>query len=137
VRVAFGVLARYAEVDPESGLINLTGGGIDVFGVANLPVQLAMPFVLQLRYHEAEVGQLRRITMQVLDPELKAIGQAASFEITPKVGEYHATGWQGIFAVAGEALLMADSPGVHSVQIRIDGEVAGDIPFQVVLAPEA
>jgi len=135
VKVAFGVLARYAEVDEDSGLINVTGGGVDVFGVTRLPVELYTRFVLQLRYPESEAGQLRRVTMQVRDPQLKIIGEAAAFEITPTLGQYHASGWQGIFAVAGTARLMADSPGVHSLEFRIDGNLAGDIPYHVVEAP--
>jgi len=130
VRVTFGVLARYAEVDPESGLLNLTGGGIDVFGVESLSFRFTMPFVLQLRFHEAEAEQVHRVTMQVLDPRLQILGEAASFPITPKVGKYHATGWEGIFSVAGGARLMADSTGAHSVQIRIDDELAAISPFK-------
>lgn len=136
MRVVFGVLARYAEVDSESGLVKLTGGGVDVFGVERFPVQFMQRFVLQLRFDEAEADQLHHVVMQVLDPQLKPIGEAASMEITPKLGQYHASGWQGIFAVAGVARLEADAPGVHSLEIRIDGEHAGDIPYQMVLAAE-
>jgi hypothetical protein len=137
VRVAFGVLARYAEVDSEHGLVNLTGGGVDVFGVEHFPVQFMQRFVLQFRFDESEAGRRHHVVMRVLDPQLKPIGEAASFEIAPKLGEYHASGWQGIFAVAGAALLVADSPGVHSLEIRIEGEYAGDIPYQMILASSA
>ncbi len=97
MRVAFGVLARYAEVDSEHGLVNLTGGGVDVFGVEHFPVQFMQRFVLQFRFDESEAGRRHHVVMRVLDPQLKPIGEAASFEIAPKLGEYHASGWQGIF----------------------------------------
>ncbi|MCA1678342.1 MAG: hypothetical protein LC777_05035 [Actinobacteria bacterium] len=129
-----GTAPKYAEVDPESGLINLTGGGVDVFGAEHFPIQFMQPFVLQLRFDEAEAGQLHQVVMRVLDSQLRPIGEAASIEITPKLGQYHASGWAGIFAVAGAARLQADAPGTHSLEIRIDGEHAGDIPYQMVLA---
>jgi hypothetical protein len=49
VKVAFGVLAKYAEVDPQSGLVNMTGGGIDVFGVVDFPVEFMQPFASESR----------------------------------------------------------------------------------------
>jgi hypothetical protein len=42
VKLTLALLARYAEVDPDSGLLNLTGGGVDVFGMTRLPAEFTM-----------------------------------------------------------------------------------------------
>ena len=136
MKLTFALLARYAEIDPESGLLNVTGGGIDVFGVKHLPASFPMPFVLQFRYPEAEAGQAFTITMGTFDSALELVGEQTDFEITPNLGEYHAEGSHGIYAVAGTVQLAVESVGAHSMWIEVDGSVAGDIPFQVFLSDE-
>jgi hypothetical protein len=59
----------------------------------------------------------------------------ALFEITPKLGTYHIEGGHGTYTVAGAVSLAVESVGLHSISVGIDGAVAGDIPFQVFLAP--
>ena len=41
--VTLALLARYAETEPDGGLLNIIGGGTDVFGAAELPVEFSMP----------------------------------------------------------------------------------------------
>ncbi len=134
MKLTFALLARYAEVDPESGLLNVTGGGLDVFGLKHLPAEFSVAFALQFRYPEHEAGQSFRIALATLDPQIQPVGESTDFEITPHLGEYHADGWQGIYAVAGAVTLAVEAPGTHSVNVKIDGALAGDIPFQVFQA---
>jgi len=134
VKLTFALLARYAEIDPDSGLLNVTGGGIDVFGLERLPAEFPIAFALQFRYPEHEAGQAFQITLATLDPQIQPVGEPTDFEITPQLGEYHADGWQGIYAVAGTVILAVESAGTHSISIKIDGALAGDIPFQVFRA---
>jgi hypothetical protein len=136
VKLTFALLARYAEIDPDSGLLNVTGGGIDVFGLERLPAEFPIAFALQFRYPEPEAGRTFQIALATLDPQIQPVGEPADFEITPHLGEYHADGWQGIYAVAGTVTLAVESPGTHSISIKIDGAVAGDIPFQVFQASD-
>ena len=49
MKLSLALLARYAEVEPESGLLNLTGGGVDVFGLRRLPAQFPIACALQFR----------------------------------------------------------------------------------------
>lgn len=134
MKLALALLARYAEVDPDSGLLNVTGGGIDVFGLEHLPAEFPIAFALQFRYPEHETRQAFQITLATLDPQIQPVGDPTDFEITPQLGRYHADGWQGIYAVAGTAILAVESPGTHSISIKIDGALVGDIPFQVFQA---
>jgi len=60
------------------------------------------------------------------------VGKSTDFEITPDLGEYHADGWQGIYAVAGVVTIRIESPGPHSISLKVDGHVGGDIPFQII-----
>jgi hypothetical protein len=136
VKLTLALLARYAEVDPGNGLLNVTGGGIDVFGLERLPAEFPIAFALQFRYPEPEAGQAFQITLATLDPQIQPIGEPTNFEITPQLGRYHADGWQGIYAVAGTLILPVESPGTHSISIKIDGALAGDIPFQVFQASD-
>jgi hypothetical protein len=137
VRVTAALLARYAEVETEGGLLNIIGGGTDVFGVPALPVSFSMPFALQLRFDEAEAGQTFQVGMIIRDPQLESIGGPTEFPIVPTLSEYHAEGWEGVFCVAGVVGLYAEEPGTHSVGIQIDGAERGDIPFQLVLMDDA
>lgn len=134
MKLALALLARYAEVDPESGLLNLTGGGVDVFGLKRLPAEFPMAVALQFRYPEAEAEKTFRIALITLDPQIQPVGQSTDFEITPHLGAYHAEGWQGVYTVTGVVTLAVESPGAHSISIKIDDAVAGDIPFQVFRA---
>ena len=136
MKLTFALLARYAEIDPDSGLLNVTGGGIDVFGLDRLPAEFPIAFALQFRYPEHEAGQTFHIALATLDPQIQPVGEPTHFEITPHLGEYHADGWQGIYAVAGTVILAVEAPGTHSIGIRIDGALAGDIPFQVFQASD-
>lgn len=136
MRVTGALLARYAEVEAEGGLLNVTGGGVDVFGVRELPVHFPMPFALQLRFQENEAEQTHEISLVIRDPQLRQIGERTAFEIKPTLGEYHAEGWEGIFAVAGTVGLYAEVAGAHSIGIQIDDAERGDIPFRVVLADD-
>lgn len=131
MKLTFALLARYAEVDPESGLLNLTGGGIDVFGLKRLPAEFPIAFALQFRYPEPEAEKTFQIAMATLDPQIQPVGKSTDFQITPHLGEYHADGWNGIYTVAGAVTLAVEVPGTHSISVKIDGAVAGDIPFQV------
>jgi len=90
VKVTLALLARYAEVDPDSGLLNIVGGSVDVFGVARLPVEFPMGFALQFRYPQAESGLTREIRFATLDPALELVGQSTTFEVTPQLSEFHA-----------------------------------------------
>jgi hypothetical protein len=134
VKLTFGLLARRAEIDPESGLFDIAGGGVDVFVLERLPAEFPVAFALQFGYPELEAGRAFQITVATLGPQIQLVGEPTDFEITPQLGEYHADGWQGIYAVAGTVILAVESPGTHSVSIKIDGAVAGDIPFQVFQA---
>lgn len=133
VKVTLALLARYAEVDPASGLLNIVGGSVDVFGVARLPVEFPMGFAIQFRYPPAQSGVAKRVTLATLDPSLQVVGQPTTFEVTPQLSEFHAEGWQGVFAVTGSIDLAVEAEGAHSVGIRIDDRESGDIPFQVFL----
>jgi hypothetical protein len=136
VKLAYALLAKYAEIDPNSGLLNVVSGGIDVFGLKHLPASFPAAFALQFRFPESEAGKTFKIEMGVRDPQLQPIGQPTDFEVTPALGEYHADGSHGIYAIAGSVTLLAESVGAHLVWIEIDGAIAGDIPFQVFLAPD-
>jgi hypothetical protein len=136
VKLTLALLARYAEVDPESGLLNLTGGGVDIFGLKRLPAEFPMAYALRLRYPEAEAGQIFQIALAILDPQIQPVGKPTDFEITPRLGEYHADGGHGTYTIAGTVTLAVESPGMHSISITIDGAIAGDIPFQVFLATD-
>jgi len=136
VKLTLALLARYAEADPESGLLNLTGGGVDVFGLKHLPAEFPMAVALQFRFPEAEAGMTFQIALTTLDPQIQPVGKSTAFEITPQLGTYHAEGWQGIYTVTGVVTLAVESPGTHSISIKIDGAVAGDIPFQAFLADD-
>jgi hypothetical protein len=133
VRVRFAVLARYAEVDPESGLLNLTGAGLDVFGFPDLPQELTVGFALQLGFTENEVGQSHEVTLVTRGPDTQVVGVPTSDSVSPTLGEYHAPGWEGVYAVAGVVHLLVEEPGTHSLSILIEGQESGYIPFQVVL----
>ncbi len=134
MKLTLALLARYAEVDPESGLLNLTGGGVDVFGLKRLPAEFPMACALQFRYPEAEAGKTFQIALATLDPQIQPVGKPTDFEITPRLGKYHAEGWSGIYSVAGTVTLAVETPGAHSISVKIDGAIAGDIPFQVFRA---
>jgi hypothetical protein len=94
VKLTLALLARYAEVDPESGLLNLTGGGVDVFGLKRLPAEFPMAIALQFRYPEAEAERTFQVALITLDPQIQPVGRPTDFEITPHLGAYHAEGWQ-------------------------------------------
>lgn len=131
MKLTLALLARYAEVDPESGLLNLTGGGVDVFGLKHLPAEFTMACALQFRYPEAEAGKTLQIALTTLDPQIQPVGKPTHFEITPRLGKYHAEGWYGTYTITGVVTLAVETPGTHSISIEIDGAVTGDISFQV------
>ena len=134
MKLTLALLARYAEVDPESGLLNLTGGGVDVFGLKRLPAEFSVACALRFLYREVEDGKAFQVAMATLDPQLQPVGQPTGFEITPKLGQYHVEGGLGSYTVAGAVTLAVESAGLHSISITIDGAVAGDIPFQAFLS---
>lgn len=136
MRVRFAVLARYAEVDPDSGLLNLTGGGLDVFGVRELPAEFTLAFALQLGYSDNEVDQTQEITLVTRGPDTQPVGMPTSFSVTPTLGEYHMAGWEGIFAVTGAVRLRVEESGAQSLNILIEGQESSYIPFQVILSAD-
>ncbi len=134
MKVQTALLARYAEVEQQGGLLNVTGGGIDVFGVSRLPADFPVAFVLQLSFDDAEADQPHELAVTVLGPDLQPVGRRTTVPFTPTFGELHAEGWRGIFSVAGTLELEIEQFGPHSVQVDIDGKQAGDIPFRAVHA---
>jgi hypothetical protein len=134
VRVTLALLARYAETEPEGGLLNIVGGGADAFGIPRLPQDFAMPFALQLRYPESEAGSTFQIGMVVRSPDPTSDSPASPtvFDVTPQLGELHAPGWEGVFYVAGVVALDAEEYGPHSISIVIDGTEAATIPYQIL-----
>ncbi|HEV7942862.1 MAG TPA: hypothetical protein VGP17_08695 [Solirubrobacteraceae bacterium] len=134
MKLTLALLARYAEVEPEGGLLNLTGGGLDVFGVPKLPEEFPLAFALRFLYREVEAGQAFQVVLATLDPELQPVGQPTNFEIAPHLTPYHVEGGHGTYAVAGTVMLRVEVEGLHSINITIDGSSVGDIPFQVFLA---
>jgi hypothetical protein len=134
MKVQTALLARYAEVEPQGGLLNVTGGGINVFGVRHLPVDVSIAFVLQLVFDEAEADTEHTVSLLIRDPRLQVVGEPVNVPFTPKFGEFHAQGWRGIFSITGGIVLPVQAAGPHSLGIQIDHAEAGDIPFQVLLA---
>jgi hypothetical protein len=132
MKLQTAMLARYAEVEPQGGLLNVTGGGVDVFGIPNVPADFPMAFVLQLTFDQTEADIEHRLGVTVLGPELQPVGEHIDLPFTPRFGEYRPEGWRGIFAVTGAIDLRVEAYGAHSIQIRFDGELAGDIPFLAV-----
>jgi hypothetical protein len=132
VRVTLALLARYAETEPDGGLLNIIGGGTDVFGVAELPVEFSMPFALALRFDEPEADTPILVSMVIRGPDLQDLGPDTDFSIIPTLGAYHAPGWEGVFYIAGVIGLYAEQHGGHSIGIRLDGIEAGVIPFQII-----
>lgn len=134
MKVQTALLARYAEVEQQGGLLNVTGGGLDVFGLSRLPTEFPVAFVLQLSFDETEADEEHQLSVVVLGPDLQPVGQRVVVPFTPSLGELHAEGWRGVFSVAGSIELRVESFGPHSVQIDVDGKQTGDIPFQTVRA---
>ncbi|MGC2375172.1 MAG: hypothetical protein WA484_14985 [Solirubrobacteraceae bacterium] len=134
MKVQTALLARYAEVEPQGGLLNVTGGGINVFGVRRLPADVPIAFVLQLVFDEAEADIEHAVSLLVRDPQLQVVGEPVSTPFTPRLGEFHAPGWRGIFSITGGIVLPVHTAGPHSLGIQLDHAEAGDIPFQVLLA---
>jgi hypothetical protein len=92
------------------------------------PVGLA----LLVTFDESEADRQHQLGVTVLGPELEQIGQDIDVPFTPIFGQYHAEGWRGMYAITGAIELALDKPGAHSVQVMLDGETAGDIPFLVL-----
>jgi hypothetical protein len=134
MKVTLAALARYAETEPNSGLLNIVGGGIDVFGVEALPMRYKVALALQLRYPDTEAGRTHRLTLACygVDPQMR-IGEETAVDFTPTIGPYHTPGSPGLFAITGPFELTATSAGLHSVRVEIDGVEAYDIPFRVFL----
>lgn len=77
-----------------------------------------------------------QIALTTLDPQIQPVGKPTGFEITPQLGEHHAEGWYGIYTITGVVTLAVESPGTHSISVKIGDAVAGDIPFQVFRAAD-
>lgn len=136
MKLTLALLARYAEVDPDSGLLNLTGGGVDVFGMKRLPAEFTMACALRFLYREVESGQTFQVALATLDPQLQIVGKPTDFQITPHLGAFHVEGGLGTFTITGAVTLAVKSVGLHNISITIDGAIAGDIPFQVLLSDD-
>jgi len=120
-------------VEPDGGLLNITGGGIDVFGVRRLPAEFTVAFALQLIFDQQEAGNEVELATVVRGPDLEPLGERAAWRITPELGKLHAPGWRGCYTIAGAITLAVKAEGPHSVAVQIAGAEAGDIPFQVLL----
>lgn len=138
MKVRFAAFARYAETEPETGLLNLTGAGASVFGVESVPVTIPTYFALLLGFEEDEVGQEREIrpVLRLGTGQLDVVQRPEPFTITPRLGEYHAPGWEGAYAITGILDMAIQEPGAYYLDLHIDDaeESAGSIPFQVILA---
>jgi hypothetical protein len=134
VKIQTALLARYAEVEPQGGLLNVTGGGIDVFGVRRLPAEFTVALVLQLVFDESETGKEHELAVVVRGPDLQAVGERMAWPVTPVLGEMHAPGWRGFFSIAGAITIAVTAEGSHSIGLQLNGAEANDIPFQVLLA---
>lgn len=134
MKIQTALLARYAEIEPQGGLLNVTGGGIDVFGLRQLPAKFAVAFALQLVFDEGEADTEHELSAVVRGPDLEVVGERMAWPFTPQIGELHAPGWRGLFAIAGAISLAVEQEGSHSIGLQLDSVEAGDIPFQVVLA---
>jgi len=133
MKVQTALLARYAEVEPQGGLLNVTGGGINVFGVRVLPVDVPIAFVIQVVFDEQEANVEHTISLLVRDPQSQVVGEPVNTTFTPRFGEFHTPGWRGIFSITGGIVLPVQAAGAHSLGIQLDRAEAGDIPFQVLL----
>jgi hypothetical protein len=132
MKVQAALLARYAEVDSNGGLLNITGGGLDIFGSPRLPVDISVAFVLQLTFDEAEAGTEHRLTVFVRDPDLAQVGKTVDVAFVPRLGELHPPGWRGHFSITGGLELHVEREGPHSVAIQIDGRESADLPFLMI-----
>lgn len=133
MKIQTALLARYAEVEPQGGLLNVTGGGVDVFGLRQLPAEFTVALALQLVFDEQEASVEHQLAALVRGPDLEMIGERMAWPITPRLGELHAPGWRGLFSIAGAITIAVEREGPHSLALQLDGAEAGDIPFQVLL----
>ena len=109
MKVHLAVFARYAETEPDSGTLNLTGGGIDVFGVDSLPVEFPVYIALRLLFDEDEAGKERTVTLVLKGvSRITRIPQVRSREFPTRraAGEGGAERCDGV-AVAAHAVAVA------------------------------
>lgn len=71
MKIQTALLARYAEVEPQGGLLNVTGGGVDVFGLRQLPAEFIVAVALQLVFDEQEASVEHELAALVRDPICK------------------------------------------------------------------
>ena len=82
MKLQTAMLARYAETE-QGGLLNITGDGVDVFGIPELPLEFTMALALQLTFDESEADREHELAVIVLGPDLEPVGQAMTVPFTP------------------------------------------------------
>jgi hypothetical protein len=132
MRVQWATLARYAEVEVESGVMTIVGAGNEVFVLPSLPRRLRTYLALQLRYPEAEADHEHLATFTVRDPDLQPLGRSIEVPFEPALNPLHAPGWEALFSIAGPISFTVDAVGTYSIGIALTGAHAAEIPFRIV-----
>jgi hypothetical protein len=131
MRVQWATLARYAEVEVESGLMTIVGAGSEIFVLSSLPDRLRTYLALQLRYPEAEADHEHLATFTVRDPDLRSVGRSIEVPFEPALNPLHAPGWEALFSIAGPISFTVDAAGTYSIGIELTGAHAAEIPFRI------
>ena len=128
----YALLAEYARVDA-SGLITIVGGSFDRIEAATGPEAIYHIYVaLRVLVEESEAANLVPVEVRVLSPG--DYQMAVSTRVQPSPSAESFDGRYSIMLAIGLNLPLPVA-GRYVVQVSIDGGVARDLPFNVVLIP--
>ena len=137
------ILANYAEAPPDSGLLNMIGGGWDTIQVAGPleglpPEAVGVVAVMQgslaarILFHSTELGRDRTLQVVIVDEdglEVAKIEGGFRSEKQPGVPPSWPQGVNVVFPLQGLGL---NKFGLYRISLLVDGQHLGDREFRVL-----
>ena len=130
MRVDWAIICRYVEVN--NGLATIVGGGLDVFTVVAVPVEL--PITIALRAVGLPDANEHTLEVLVIDPMMAPAGEAGvQAKFTMAANPNHPPGWELNLTAPIIVNVPIEQAGTYTIDIKVDGH-SHTMPFRVDVA---
>lgn len=135
MRIVWAVACRYAEMS-DGGGATMIGAGVDQTVVPTVPFDLTLTIVLKLAARPDEAGTDHTIGFCFRDPLLEMSGPFEDTIQVPELHDDHPEGLEDATVIPTMHVFTVERPGLHQIDIEIDGRNGASVPFYVALADE-
>jgi hypothetical protein len=133
MKVTLALLADFANKSAD-GKLNILGVFSRIFAEKYPAIHPEMKLVVRFEMHPAELGQTKRLQIQLRDEQGKQIFElAGDLTVEPQTGAPSSGEMVHTDSILSLSGLPIDAPGTYEFVILVNGDVKGTVPFKAVV----